>query len=97
MSSQVSSKFRSVLLLSAHNPKPEHLASVVRSEERRVTIEQVPIVTTLQSVDIRSLLPSKPIEILKDLTQFIVCDSENKLRGNTTAANTYEWVFQFCI
>ena len=84
--------------VNAHNSKPETHASVVRSEEKRVAREQnttmlVPIVTSLQSVDVNTLLPPDTVELLKDLTQFIVCDSENKLRGNTTAAHTYEWGF----
>jgi hypothetical protein len=85
--------------VNAHNSKPETHASVIRSQEKAVIREQniimsVSIVTSLKTVDVRALLPSATVEMLKDLTQFIVCDSENKLKGNYSAAHTYEWVFR---
>ena len=83
----------------AYNSKPESHAMVVRAREKRVEREQhiemlEPIVVSLQSVDIRFILPPETVEKLRDLSQFVGCDSENKERGNTTAASTHEWVFQ---
>lgn len=85
--------------VNAHNNTAERHASVVRSEEKRVAREQSiemlePIVVSLQTVDITTILPSETVEKLRDLNQFVGVDSENRDRGNTTAELTYEWVFR---
>jgi hypothetical protein len=63
-----------------HNNTAELHASVVRSEEKRVAGEEninvlIPIVTSLQDVDIRTILPFDTVEKLQDLSKFISVDS----------------------
>ena len=83
----------------AYNNTAEHHASVVRSEEKRAAKEKNvevlnPIVTSLQSRDIRTILPFDTVEMLRDLSQFVGVDSEHHERGGVTALKTYEWVFR---
>ena len=85
--------------VNANNNAPEQHARVVRCQENAALEEKnitvlVPIVVSLQSVDIRAILPDEIVDMLRDLHQFVGCDSENKKRGNTTAELTYEWVFR---
>lgn len=71
----------------------------MRAKEKRVVkllgIEVlVPIVTSLQSVDIRNILPSETTDLLRNLKQFVGVDSENYDQGGSTADRTHEWVFK---